>query len=80
MDKGYAGLVGLLTPAKRKPGMKLIKAVKDNNRVRAVGERAIAQVKTWRVLHSGFRRPLGSYQQVFEGGPRLVFFAAGKGF
>lgn len=86
VDKGYVGL-GLLTPAKRKPGMKMVKAVKDNNRVinclRSVVERVIAQVKTWCVLHTGFRRPLGSYQQVFEVFEvvrGLVFFAAGRIF
>lgn len=54
VDKGYVGL-GLLTPAKRKPGMKMVKAVKDNNRVinclRSVVERVIAQDKTWCVAN-----------------------------
>ncbi|WP_237204465.1 transposase family protein, partial [Rothia nasimurium] len=49
-DKGYVGL-GLATPAKRKPGVKLTKEQKRNNRVlnrlRSVVERVIAQVKTW---------------------------------
>ncbi|WP_370592555.1 transposase family protein [Rothia sp. ZJ1223] len=70
-DKGYVGL-GLLVPTKRKPGVKTSKAVKDNNRVinrvRAVVERVIAQIKTWRIFHTGFRRPLGSYGRVFSSG------------
>ena len=45
-DKGYVGL-GLATPAKRKPGVKLTKEQKRNNRVlnrlRSVVERVIAQ-------------------------------------
>lgn len=79
-DKGYVGL-GLLTPAKRKSGVKTPRDVKDNNRVinklRAVVERVIAQIKTWRVLHSVFRRPLVSYERVFSVVRGLVFLAAG---
>ena len=78
-DKGYIGL-GLLTPTKRKPGRKMRSAVKENNRrvnrLRSVVERVIAQVKTWRVLYSGFRRPLGSYGRVFSVVRALIFFAA----
>lgn len=78
-DKGYIGL-GLLTPVKRKTGVKMTAAVKENNpqinRLRSVVERTIAQVKTWRVLHTGFRRPLGSYRRVFSVVRALIFFAA----
>ncbi|HIY95429.1 MAG TPA: transposase family protein, partial [Candidatus Rothia avicola] len=76
-DKGYVGL-GLLTPTKRKPGLKMPKVVKDNNRVinklRVVVERVIAQIKTWRVLHSVFRRPLGVYGRVFSSGEGVGVF------
>ena len=69
-DKGYIGL-GLLTPTKRKAGVKMRVAAKKNNRqinrLRSVVERTIAQIKTWRVLHAGFRRPLSSYGRVFSG-------------
>lgn len=68
-DKGYVGL-GLATPTKRRPGVKTGAQVKKVNRVinrlRSVVERVIAQVKTWRVLHSGFRRPLRVYGRVFS--------------
>ena len=47
------------------------------NRLRSVVERVIAQIKTWRVLHSGFRRPPGSYGRVFSSGEGLVFLVAG---
>lgn len=77
-DKGYVSL-GLLTPTKRRPGIKMPAALRGNNRViirlRSVVERVIAHVKTWRVLHSGFRRPLGSYARVFAVVRVLVFFA-----
>ena len=77
-DKGYIGL-GLLTSVKRKPGVRMRAAVRENNRriirLRSVVERVIAQVKTWKVLHSGFRRPLSSYGKVFSVARSLMFVA-----
>lgn len=78
-DKGCIGL-GLLTPTKRKPGMKTPQPVKDNNcvinRLRAAAERVISQVKRWRVLHSGFRRSFGAYgRRVFFWNGRWCFLA-----
>lgn len=82
-DKGHVGL-GLATPSKRKPGQKLAKEQRRNNRIlnrlRSVVERIIAHIKTWRILHTGFRRPLGSYRQVFSVVWGLVFLAAGGTF
>ncbi|WP_185174199.1 transposase family protein [Rothia nasimurium] len=82
-DKGYIGL-GLVTPNKRPAGEKLgrnRKAVnRQINRLRSVVERVIANVMAWRVLHTGFRRPLGSYRRVFSVVRGLVFFAAGETF
>lgn len=71
-------------PVKRKPGVKMAKAVKDNNRVinklRVVVERVIAQIKTWRIFHTGFRRPVASYGRVFSVVRGLVFYAAVRTF
>ena len=79
-DQGYIGL-GLLTPIKRKASVRMRAAVRQNNRqitrLRSVVERTIAQIKTWRVLHTGFRRPLSSYGRVFSVVRGLIFFAAG---
>ena len=76
-DQGYIGL-GLLAPTKCKAGVKMRSVVKKNNhqinRLRSVVEWTIAQVKTWRVLHSGFRHLLGSYGRVFSVVWALVFF------
>ncbi|MBM7052195.1 hypothetical protein JTP09_09285 [Rothia sp. ZJ1223] len=36
------------------------------NWLRSVVERVIAQIKIWWVLHTGFRRALGSYGRVFS--------------
>ena len=82
-DKGYVGL-GLATPARRKPGVRLSREQRRNNRVlnrlRSVVERVIAQIKIWRVLHTGFRRPVGVYGRVFSVVRGLVFLAAGENF
>lgn len=79
-DKGYVGL-GLTTPTKRRPGLGLLREQKTNNRVlnrlRSVVERVITQVKTWRILHTGFRRPLGSYGRVFSSGAGVGVFGCG---
>lgn len=47
------------------------------NRLRSVVERVVAQIKIWRVLHTGFRRALGLYGQVFFVVRGLVFLAVG---
>lgn len=74
-DKGYVGL-GILTPVK-KPGQRLSAEVKKNNRLinrlRSVVEPVIAQLKVWRVLRTGFRRPLGVYGRVFSSGAGVGF-------
>lgn len=79
-DKGYVGL-GLATPTKCKPGQRLNREQRRNNRVldrlRSVVERVIVQIKTWRILHTGFRGPLGLYGRVFSVVGGLVFLAAG---
>ena len=52
-DQGYIEL-GLLTPAKRKPGVRMRAAARENNRLHSVVDRSIAQIKSWRELHTGF--------------------------
>ena len=41
---------------------------------RSVVEPVIAQLKVWRVLHAGFRRPLGVYGRVFSSGAGVGVF------
>lgn len=73
--------LGLATSTKCKPGQWLSAEVKKNNRfinrLRSVVERVIAQIKIWRILHTGFRSALGSYGRVFSSGAGLVFLAVG---
>ena len=63
-DKGYQGS-GFITPFKKPQGGKLLDWQKEFNaevnRLRAPVERAIAHLKSWRILHTDYRRPLRTY-------------------
>lgn len=76
-DKGYLG-TGMLTPVRKPAGGELLPWQKEFNRsvncLRAVVERAIATVKTWRILHTDYRRPLETYESAFRAVRGLVFF------
>jgi hypothetical protein len=76
-DKGYLG-TGLVTPFRKPPGGELLPWQKEFNAtvnsLRAAVERAIANVKTWRILHTDYRRPLPTYQTAFDAVRGLIFF------
>jgi hypothetical protein len=76
-DKGYLG-TGMLTPFRKPAGGELLTWHKEFNTtinsLRAVVERAIANVKTWRILHTDYRRPLKSYERAFRAVRGLMFF------
>ena len=76
-DKGYLG-TGILTPVRKPPGGELSEGQKDFNAqinsLRAVVERAIAHLKTWRILHTDYRRPHRSYPTAFNTVRALHFF------
>lgn len=65
-DKGYIG-TGIHTPKRKPAGQPLhdtIKAYnKDINSLRSAVERSIAHIKTWRMLHTDYRRPVSTYPQ-----------------
>jgi DDE superfamily endonuclease/Helix-turn-helix of DDE superfamily endonuclease len=79
-DKGYIG-TGILTPYRKPPGGELLDWQKkfntDINKLRYVVERAIANVKTWRILLTDYRRPLHTYPTTFTMIRALVFFKQG---
>ena len=60
-DKGYIGL-GMITPKRKPANLPLHPDDKTYNttvnQIRYKIERVIANIKTWRVLHTGYRRPL----------------------
>jgi hypothetical protein len=69
-DKGYQG-TGITTPYKKPPGRELTEARRacntSLNRLRAAVERAIAHLKCWKVLKTGFRRSLEEFPTVAYG-------------
>lgn len=78
-DKGYQGC-GYATPRKKPRGGKLSTGDKKENtnisRLRAPVERAMAHIKSWRILHTDYRRPLRTYLTSFRATIGLFFFRA----
>jgi len=63
-DKGYAGN-GMITPIKKPEGRDLLDWEKEFNRqvnkISAVIEQVIANFKTWRIMHTDYRRPIDTF-------------------
>ncbi|HZC03529.1 MAG TPA: transposase family protein [Gammaproteobacteria bacterium] len=76
-DKGYLG-TGITVPYRRPAGGKLLNWQKEFNttinKIRYVIERAIAYFKTWRCMHTDYRRPKRTYATAFEAVRALHFF------
>jgi transposase len=76
-DKGYQGS-GFITPFKKPRGGKLLDWQREFNaqvnRLRAPVERAIAHLKSWRILHTDYRRPLRTYATSYRAAVGLYFF------
>ena len=76
-DLGYLGL-GLITPYRKPPRSELLPWQKEFNkevsRLRAPVERAIANFKVWRIMHTDYRRPLSTYHDTFRAVRGLHFF------
>jgi hypothetical protein len=84
-DRGYQG-TGMITPRKKPVGPlgELSLADKACNTelaaIRAAVERAIAHLKSWRVLHTDYRRPYNTYRDAYDAVRGLFFYAATWGF
>ena len=78
-DKGYQGC-GYVTPRKKPRGGELSVGDKRENanisRLRAPVERAMAHIKSWRILHTDYRRPLHTHLESFQATIGLFFFKA----
>lgn len=76
-DKGYIG-TGAITPFRKPAGGELLDWQKEFNtainKVRYVVERAIANFKTWRCMHTDYRRPRCTFMQAFRTVRALHFF------
>jgi hypothetical protein len=82
-DKGYQGC-GLITPRKTPPGGELSRGDKENNAVisalRAPVEKLVAHFKSWRILHTDYRRPYHTYRDAYDAARGLFFFSITWGF
>jgi hypothetical protein len=76
-DKGYIGN-DMLTPIRKPPYGKLLdwekKFNKDIGKIRYLIERAIANFKTWRILHVDYRRPLATFPTTISTVVALEFY------
>jgi len=76
-DKGYIGN-GMITPFRKPAHRKLLDWEKTFNtavnKIRYLIERTIANVKTWRILHTDYRRPLETFTQTIATVIALEFY------
>jgi len=77
-DKGFIGTDYITTPIRKPQCRKLLQWEHEwNNQVssfRAPVERAIATLKTWRILFTDYRRPLRTFKSSFRAAVGLHFF------
>jgi DDE superfamily endonuclease len=82
-DKGYYG-AGIVTPRKKpyhgEPSVRDKECNQEICTLRAPVERAIAHLKSWRVLHTDYRRPYGTYHDAYNAVLGLFFYSYADGF
>ena len=80
-DKGYVGN-DMLTPIKKPLGRDLLDWERDFNtqvnKIRYVVERAIANFKTWRIMHTDYRRPISTFTETISTVIALYFYATAE--
>ena len=78
-DKGYVG-TGTLTPFKKPAHRDLLDWEKtfntQINKIRYVIEQTIANFKTWRIMHTDYRRPLATFTTTIAAVIGLHFYRA----
>lgn len=76
-DKGYVGN-NMLTPIKKPAHRELLdwekQFNKQINKIRYVIEQVIANFKTWRIMHTDYRRPLDTFAQTISTVIALHFY------
>jgi hypothetical protein len=80
-DKGFIGTDYIITPVRKPQDRDLSMREQDyNNQIsslRAPVERAVANLKTWRILFVDYRRPLKTFLSSFRAAIGLYFFKEG---
>lgn len=78
-DKGYVGN-GMITPIKKPEHRDLLDWEKEFNtqvnKIRWVIEQVIANFKTWRIMHTDYRRPLATFTETISTVIALHFYSA----
>ena len=76
-DKGYLSL-GMITPIRKPPHRELLDWEKEFNtainKIRWRIEQTIANLKTWRILHTDYRRPLATFADTISAVIGLQFY------
>ena len=76
-DTGYLGK-GMNTPIRKPKGAQFYDSDREFNtaisRVRSLIERVIGNLKTWRILHTDYRRPFATFATTISAVLGLVFF------
>ena len=78
-DKGYVGR-DMITPIKRVAKKEKLLDWQNTfntaiNKIRAVVERVIANLKNWRILHADYRRPLDTFRTTISAVVGLHFYS-----
>ncbi len=77
-DKGYVGN-DMITPIKKPPYRDLLDWEKEFNtainKIRYLIEQTIANLKTWRILHTDYRRPLATFTTTISTVIALHFYS-----
>jgi DDE superfamily endonuclease/Helix-turn-helix of DDE superfamily endonuclease len=77
-DKGYVGN-DMITPIRKPAHRKLLDWEKEFstavNRIRYIIEQVIANFKTWRIMHTDYRRPLATFSETISAVVALHFYA-----
>ena len=77
-DKGFIGTDYITTPVRKPENRELYIREHDyNNQIsslRSPVERAVASLKTWRILFTDYRRPLKTFLSSFRAAIGLYFF------
>ena len=80
-DKGYVGK-DMITPIKKPIHRSLLDWEKEYNKqvnkVRYIIERTIANFKTWRIMHTDYRRPLATFTTTISAVIALHFYATAE--
>ena len=76
-DKDHTPAPRLITPIKKPAGCELHDTEKEFNKkintIRYLIERSIAQLKTWRILHTDYRRPYTTFATTIKAVLGIIF-------